>query len=99
MLGVRHLFDAPPQMSFFDCAGVRLMVGVAEKPEFDHPSSILYFRVADIRASHAALVARGVAFEREPFLVAKTPDHDLWMAFFRDPENNFHALLAEAKRA
>ncbi|HKE01743.1 MAG TPA: VOC family protein, partial [Planctomycetota bacterium] len=66
--------------------------------EFDHPSSILYFRVADIRASHEALVARGVAFDRAPFLVAKMPDHDLWMAFFRDPEKNFHALLAEMPR-
>src|SRR5258706_10640107 len=73
-LGVRHLFDAPPQMSFFDCAGIRLLVGVAEKPEFDHASSILYFDVPDIKAAHADLKARGVKFRDEPHLAAKLPD-------------------------
>src|SRR5438067_11939254 len=61
-LGMRHLFDAPPQMSFFDCGGIRLMLGVAEKPEFDHASSILYFRVDDIARAHGELAAKGVAF-------------------------------------
>jgi predicted enzyme related to lactoylglutathione lyase len=94
-LGVRHLFDAPPQMSFFDCAGIRLLVGVAEKPEFDHPSSILYFDVPDIKAAHADLKARGVRFRDEPHLVAKLPDREIWLNFFDDTEGNVLALTSE----
>ena len=96
-LGLRHLFTVPPGMSFFDCGGVRLMIGLPEKPEFDHPSSILYFKVVDIQTAHSTLAGRGVKFEGEPHLIAKLPDHDLWMAFFRDSENNLHALMSEVR--
>lgn len=96
-LGMSHLFTVP-KMAFFDCAGIRLMLGVAEKAEFDHPSSILYFKVGDIQAAHQALSGRGVAFRSEPHLVAKLPDHELWMAFFGDSEGNTHALMSEIPR-
>jgi methylmalonyl-CoA/ethylmalonyl-CoA epimerase len=98
-LGMKHLFDVPGQMSFFDSGGIRLMLTLPEKPEFDHPSSIIYFRVPDIRAAHEALVRRGVAFDREPTLVAPMKDHDLWMAFFRDGERNLLALMSEVPRS
>jgi methylmalonyl-CoA/ethylmalonyl-CoA epimerase len=94
-LGIRHLFDAPPQMSFFDCGGVRLMLGVAEKGEFDHPSSILYFGVDDIHKTHADLEAKGVKFRAKPHLVAKLPDREIWMAFFDDSEGNVMAITSE----
>jgi methylmalonyl-CoA/ethylmalonyl-CoA epimerase len=94
-LGIRHLFDAPPQMSFFDCAGIRLLVGVAEKAEFDHPSSILYFEVPDIQAAHSDLKARGVKFRDEPHLVAKLADREIWLNFFDDTEGNVLALTCE----
>jgi methylmalonyl-CoA/ethylmalonyl-CoA epimerase len=96
-LGMRFLFDVP-NLSFFDCGGVRLMLGTAEQPELDHAASILYYKVDDIRQAHEALVARGVRFEHEPRLVAPMPDHDLWMAFFRDSEENILALMAEVPR-
>ena len=97
-LGLKHLFS-PPGMAFFDCGGVRLMLAKPEKPEFDHPSSILYFQVEDIQASHAALESKGVRFEAGPHLVAKLPAADLWMAFFRDSEENLLALASETPRA
>jgi methylmalonyl-CoA/ethylmalonyl-CoA epimerase len=97
-LGLAFLFAAP-SMAFFDCGGVRLMLGAAERGEFDHPASIIYYRVNDIRAMAAALASRGVRFEREPHLVAPMPDHDLWMAFFRDADENMLALMAEVPRA
>ena len=93
-LGLEHLFTVP-QMSFFDCGGTRLMLGVAEKPEFDHPSSILYFVTADIESAHAALVRDGVTSEGEPHKVADLGDRDLWLAFFRDSEGNVMALMEE----
>jgi len=96
-LGVRHLFDAGPKMSFFMLGDVRLMLGVAEKPEFDHPGSILYLVVADIDAAYSSLKGKGVAFEDAPHLIAKMPDHELWMAFFRDSEGNLLALMCEKR--
>jgi predicted enzyme related to lactoylglutathione lyase len=85
-------------LAFFNCDGIRLMVGKAEKPEFDHPGSVLYFKVADIRATHRDLVAGGVTFEGEPHLIARMPDHELWMAFFRDSEGNTLALMSEIRQ-
>jgi predicted enzyme related to lactoylglutathione lyase len=96
-LGIRHLFTFGT-LAFFDCGGVRLMLGLPEKPEFDHPGSVLYFKVDDIRAAHATLEGRGVAFEGPPHLIAKMPDHELWMAFFRDSEANMLALMAEVRQ-
>jgi len=97
-LGLKLLFKAPPGLAFFDCGGVRLMIDSPEKPEFDHPSSVLYFAVPDIQAAHAQMKQSGVRFEDEPHLIATMPDHDLWMTFFRDSEDNLMALMSEAKR-
>jgi predicted enzyme related to lactoylglutathione lyase len=95
-LGLSFLFEVSG-MAFFDCAGIRVLLGPASSPEFDHPSSVLYFRVPDIRAAHAELAARGVEFVEEPNLVAKLPDHELWLAFFRDTEGNTLALMSEVR--
>jgi methylmalonyl-CoA/ethylmalonyl-CoA epimerase len=97
-LGLKLLFKAPPGLAFFDCGGVRLMLDRTDKPEFDHPSSILYFVVPDIQAAHARLKDGGVHFEDEPHLIAKMPTHDLWMTFFRDSEGNLLALMSEVAR-
>lgn len=94
VLGLTHLFDAPG-MAFFDCNGVRLYLSQAERPEFDHPASILYYAVDDIAQARDALVARGVVFESEPHLVHRAPDHELWIGFFRDSEGNPVAILSE----
>ena len=94
VLGLPFLFDIP-NAAFFACGSLRLMLALPESPELDHPASILYYRVADIEGAHAALVARGVAFDREPHLLARMPDHDLWMAFLRDSEGNLLALMCE----
>ena len=97
-LGMRFLFQVP-RMAFFECGGVRLLLGLPERPEFDHPASILYYRVEDIQAAHAALAAAGVAFEAPPHFVARLADHDLWIGFFRDSEGNPLALMSEVRRA
>lgn len=98
VLGLKLLFQAPLGLAFFDCGGVRLMIDRPEKPEFDHPSSILYFAVPDIKAAHAQLKQSGVRFEDEPHLIAKMPDHDLWMTIFRDSEDNLMGLMCEVKK-
>jgi methylmalonyl-CoA/ethylmalonyl-CoA epimerase len=94
-LGVKHLFSVPPKMAFFDCDGIRLMLAIPERPDLDHPSSILYFKVQDIEETHRVLEERGVHFETKPMLVAPMATCDLWLAEFRDSENNVLALMCE----
>jgi len=97
VLGLRLLFTVPT-MAFFDCGGVRLMLGAASSPELDHPSSILYFRVADIQAGYQILVGQGAEIVAPPRLIAPMPTHDLWMTAFKDPEGNIHQLMSEVPR-
>jgi predicted enzyme related to lactoylglutathione lyase len=98
-LGMKHLFTVPPHMSFFDCGGIRLMLAIPERPDLDHPSSILYFKVSDIEEAHEILEARGVHFESKPMLVAPMATHDLWLAEFRDSEDNVLALMCEKPKS
>ena len=95
-LGMKFLFQVP-NMAFFDCDGVRLMLTAPEKPNETY-SSAIYFKVSDIHQVFGTLTARGVVSEGEPHLIAPMPDHDLWMAFFRDPDRNLLALLSEVPR-
>jgi methylmalonyl-CoA/ethylmalonyl-CoA epimerase len=94
ILGMRFLFQVP-KMAFFDCGGVRLMLSIPEAEEFDHPASIIYYRVDDIGGTFEALQGRGVRFEAEPHRVTDLGDHELWMAFFRDVNENLLALMSE----
>jgi len=96
-LGMRLLFEAPPKMAFFDCGGVRLMLSLPETPEYDHPASIIYYKVDDIQQAAAALQARGVEFDSAPHLIAKLPHADLWMAFLRDADRNPVGLMSEVQ--
>jgi predicted enzyme related to lactoylglutathione lyase len=98
VLGLPLLFTAG-NMAFFDCGGVRLMLGPASAPELDHPSSILYFRVPDIEAAHRRLVEMGVKIEAPPRLIAPMQTYDLWMVGFRDSEGNIMQLMSEVPRA
>ena len=98
ILGLPLLFTAG-SLAFFDCGGVRLMLTLPEKPEFDHPGSILYFTVPDIVSAHRQMLDAGVHFEDTPHLIARMPNHDLWMTFFRDSEKNLLALMCEMSQA
>ena len=95
-LGLRLLFQAPGGLAFFDCGGVRLMLSPPE-PAFDHQGSVVYFAVDDIKATHAALVAGGVAFRTSPHLIARLPDREVWLADFEDSEGNVLALMSEPR--
>ena len=96
-LGMPFLFQAPPGLGFFDCGGVRLCLDPPAKARSDPYSPLLHSQVPDLDAAFEALSARGVSFEAKPHLVAKLPDHELWMAFFRDPDENLLALMSEVR--
>lgn len=99
VLNLPHMFTAGDKLAFFDCNGTRLMLSKPEKAEFDHPGSILYFKVPDIHAAYAKLSERNVRIEDAPHLIAKMGKYDLWMMFFRDSENNLLALSSEIEAA
>lgn len=97
VLGMRFLFQAPPGLGFFDCGGVRLMLDAPAKAQGDLGAPIIYYHVPDLQFAFETLSGRGVSFEADPHLVAKLPDHELWMAFFRDPDHNLLALMSEVR--
>jgi methylmalonyl-CoA/ethylmalonyl-CoA epimerase len=102
VLGMQFLFQAGA-MAFFQCGGVRLMIGASEsesesgKP-FNPASTVVYFRIAEIESACAALKSQGVAFIQEPHLVARMKSHDLWLAFLKDPSGNPIGLMSEVAR-
>jgi methylmalonyl-CoA/ethylmalonyl-CoA epimerase len=94
-LGLPFLFAAPPQMAFFNCGGVRLLVGVVPAGQAPQRGSAVYFQVPDIHAVHASLREKGVRFTAEPHLVNRTPKSELWLAEFNDPDGNQLALMSD----
>ena len=94
VLGMKLLFDAG-SLAFFQCGEVRLMISPSDAPPGER--TILYFRVPDIQQAHAALRARGVEFIQPPHMVARMPDHELWLAFLKDPEENTLGMMSEVR--
>jgi methylmalonyl-CoA/ethylmalonyl-CoA epimerase len=95
ILELEHLFDAPPGLAFFQCGAVRLMLTIQNGDINDHRTSVIYYQSTDIEGMAIKLKAHGIVFEQEPQLVAKMPDHDLWMGFIRDPDQNLIGIMAE----
>ena len=96
-LGLRKLYRYG-DLTFFDCCGVRLLLEKAHDPDNADHGSPLYFACADIALAVCELQRRGVTFRGPPHLIAKMDDHDLWMAFFADPDGHTLALMQEAPR-
>ena len=96
-LGLTPLFDAGPSLSFLQCGSVRIMLSTPEGEFKPGGGTILYFRVADIDAAYEQYKERGVEFVNGPHLIARMPDHELWMAFFRDPDGNALQLMCEKR--
>ena len=93
-LAMKYLFAAG-NLAFFDCGGVRLMLDKPEKVEAG--TSIIYFKVPEINQAHQQMKARGVEFLDSPHLIARLPDHELWMTFFRDSEGNTLSIMSEVR--
>jgi catechol 2,3-dioxygenase-like lactoylglutathione lyase family enzyme len=96
-IGLPFLFAPAPTLAFLALGDARLMLSSPEGDFTPGSGVVLYLRVADIDAEHAALSARGVGFVDEPHLVARMPDHELWMCFFKDPDGYLLALMAEKR--
>lgn len=97
VLGLRFLFAAGPNLAFLAAGDVRLMLSTPQGHGEPGKNSVLYYKVTDIAATHAAIVARGARDERAPQLAAKMPDHELWIGFVRDPDGNLVGLMEEKR--
>lgn len=96
VLGLTFLFQAPPGMAFFDCGGVRLLIGTAEASGPNPPRTVLYYRVSDIHASAERLRAHGVALPHDPMMIAKVEGREVWLLQFEDSEGNAVGLMQES---
>lgn len=97
VLGLTFLFSPAPTLAFLAAGTLRIMLSTPQGSGSVGHNSILYFKVSDIVATHAAIVERGAKNERAPQLTAKMPDHELWAAFVRDPDGNLVGLMEEKK--
>ena len=95
VLGIRFLFTAPPGLAFFDCGGIRLMLDGSGEQSLEHRASTVYYKVSDLHAAVERLRERGAVFVAEPHRIATMTDHELWMAFLRDPSDNLIGLMCE----
>ncbi|MBI3450622.1 MAG: VOC family protein [Acidobacteria bacterium] len=97
VLEMKFLFEVP-NMAFFDCGGIRLLLGLPGKPEHKSTGSVVYFKVDDIQAAYAHLKGRGAPFTGEPHFLARMSDHDLWLVLFQDPDGNHIGLMSEVRK-
>jgi predicted enzyme related to lactoylglutathione lyase len=97
ILGLKFLFDAGPNLAFLGAGPVRIMLTTSQGSGMPGKNSVLYFKVAGVESVYAAVVAAGAKAERAPQLTAKMPDHDLWIGFVRDPDDNLVGLMEEKR--
>jgi len=97
VVGLRKLYRFG-DLTFFDCAGVRRMLEKTHDGLPPRRGGANYFRCADIALTMAELKRRGVVLTHPPHLIAKMDDHDLWMAFFDDPDGHTLAVMQEAPK-
>ncbi len=97
-LGLTHLFDAPPGLSFFQCGQTRLMLSQPEGPD-TASASILYYAVPDAREARAEMTRNGVEFEQDAHCIARVENRDIWLAICRDSEGNLLGLMSEEPAA
>lgn len=95
ILNLPLLFDVPPNLAFFDVSGIRLMLTTLQGDPKDHHTSVIYYKVKNIEAVFKSLECQQVNIERQPQLTAKMADHQLWMGFIRDPDNNLIGIMEE----
>jgi len=97
ILGLPLLMTAP-NMAFFNCGGVRLYLSAGTGSENAGPNSFLYFRTPDIDALLADAKTKNVTIHQEPQIIARMPDHDLWLMWIKDSEGNLLGIMEERRR-
>jgi methylmalonyl-CoA/ethylmalonyl-CoA epimerase len=100
-LGLRHLFDAPPALSFFDCGGTQLMLagpeGQGKDGEKQH--AVLFYDVSDIKSAHAKIKSSGAKALEEPRVITRMNGREIWISSFSDGQGNVVGLMSDIAAA
>jgi methylmalonyl-CoA/ethylmalonyl-CoA epimerase len=97
VLGMQHLFDAPPALSFFDCGGIRLMLAGpgAQGKDGDKQHAVLFYDVSDIKKTYAKIKAAGAPTLAEPHIITRMNGREVWIAELSDGQGNSVSLISE----
>ena len=100
-LGLRHLFDAPPALSFFDCGGVQLMLAgpEAQGKDGDQQHPVLFYDVSDIKKTHAWIKSSGAKSLEEPRVVMRSNGREIWISSVSDGQGNVVGLMSDVPAA
>ena len=101
ILGLRHLFDAPPGLTFFDCGGVQLMLAgpAGQGKDGDRQHAVLFYDAADIKSTHAKIKASGAKSLEEPRVIARMNGREIWVSSLSDGQGNVVGLMSEVAEA
>jgi len=92
VLGLKLMFEVSG-MAFFNAEGTRLMIGQAEHKQPLQNNAYVYFDAGDWAATEAALIARGLKFERAAEIVQRAEGKEHALRFFKDPDGNMLAIM------
>ena len=100
-LGMRHLFDAPPALSFFDCGGVQLMLAGPEGQgkDGDQQHAVVFYDVTDIKATHARIESSGAKTLEKPRVIARMNGREIWVSSVSDGQGNVVSLMSDVPEA
>ena len=100
-LGMRHLFDAPPALSFFDCGGVQLMLAgpEAQGKDGDQQHAVLFYDVSDIKKTHALIRSSGAKSLEEPRMITRMNGREIWISSVSDGQGNVVSLMSDVPEA
>jgi methylmalonyl-CoA/ethylmalonyl-CoA epimerase len=100
-LGMRHLFDAPPALSFFDCGGVQLMLAgpEAQGKDGDQQHAVLFYDVSDIKKAHARIKSSGAKSLEEPRMITRMNGREIWISSVSDGQGNVVGLMSDVPEA
>ena len=100
-LGMRHLFDAPPGLSFFDCGGVQLMLAGpdAQGKDGEQQHAVLFYDVSNIKSVHGKIKSAGVKSLEEPHVIARMNGREIWISSFSDGQGNVVSLMSDVAEA
>ena len=100
-LGMRHLFDAPPALSFFDCGGVQLMLAGpdAQGKDGEQQHAVLFYDVSNIKSVHGKIKSAGAKSLEEPHVIARMNGREIWISSFSDGQGNVVSLMSDVAEA
>ena len=100
-LGLRHLFDAPPELAFFECGGIQLMLAGppahGEHGDSQHP--VIYYDVSDIESAHTKLKSSGARVIEDPHIIARMNGREIWLSAVSDGQGNVVQLMSDVVAA